>query len=290
MKLQPWKAGTLMLLIALASGGLASGQGAPLEPFHNSGQGITGAFEGWFPNEDGTYSLLVGYFNRNVQESADIPVGPDNQIEPGGPDQGQPTHFLPGRAWGLFTITVPADFGDKHLTWTIVAHGQTSVIPLNINALWRLEPFLDATGDTPPYLGFSEDGPFVNGPRGQTKSLTTTVKTPLSLTLWIADDDKDPLREDLQKSSRYAPVKVRWIMFRGTGGVEFDDDAPPVARAELKSGPPGTSFTGKVRTIVNFSEPGEYILNLQAQDSTGGGPAGRQCCWSNAKVKVLVKP
>jgi hypothetical protein len=44
---------------------LASGQSLPLEPPHESGAGITGAFEGWFKNSDGTFSLLLGYFNRN---------------------------------------------------------------------------------------------------------------------------------------------------------------------------------------------------------------------------------
>src|SRR5579863_2086762 len=93
----------------------------PLEPPHTSGQSITGAFEGWFPNGDGTFSMLLGYFNRNTREALDIPVGPNNHIDPGGPDHGQPTHFVPGRMWGSFVIKVPKDFGDKKFTWTIVA-------------------------------------------------------------------------------------------------------------------------------------------------------------------------
>ncbi|MBV8729319.1 MAG: hypothetical protein JO336_05880, partial [Acidobacteriia bacterium] len=105
------------VLIALA--GLAYSQSLPLEPLHESGVGITGAFEGWFKNPDGTYGLLLGYFNRNTKQAVDIPIGPENRIEPGGPDRGQPTHFIPGRAWGMFTIKVPADFGDNKLTWTL---------------------------------------------------------------------------------------------------------------------------------------------------------------------------
>jgi hypothetical protein len=74
-----------------------------IEPIHESGQGITGSFEGWYPNIDGTFSLLVGYLNRNSAQILDIPVGPNNRIEPGGPDQGQPTHFLPRRQWGVLS-------------------------------------------------------------------------------------------------------------------------------------------------------------------------------------------
>jgi hypothetical protein len=280
-----WGLGSLALVLATC--GLVSAQELPSEPFHESGQDITGAFEGWFPNQDGTYSLLMGYFNSNQHEPMDILTGPDNQIEPGGPDQGQPTHFLPGRKWGLFTITVPKDFGDKHFTWTIVANGKTTVIPLSLNVLWRLEPFVDATGKTPPYIGFSYGGPFVNGPVGQSESITAKVSTPLPLTVWLADDAKNNMIAHIAKRS---VVVAHWIMLRGPGEVKFDNDTPPVERAELKSPPAGTPFTGKATTTVTFSEPGEYILNLQVDDSTGGGPAGRQCCWSNAKVKVSVKP
>ena len=82
-------------------------QQLPFEPAHDSGQSITGAFEGWFPNPDGTISLLAGYFNRNLKQELEIPAGPNNRIEPGGPDRGQPSHFLPGRQWGVFAVKLP---------------------------------------------------------------------------------------------------------------------------------------------------------------------------------------
>ena len=57
--------------------------------------------------------MFFGYMNSNWQEEFDIPVGPENNIEPGGPDQGQPTHFYPRRNPFLFTIRVPKDFGTQ---------------------------------------------------------------------------------------------------------------------------------------------------------------------------------
>ena len=83
------------------------------QPIRERGSSVTGAYEGWYHNKDGSISLLVGYFNRNTKQELDIPVGPNNRIEPGGPDQGQPTHFLTGRQWGVFSIKVPKDFGDE---------------------------------------------------------------------------------------------------------------------------------------------------------------------------------
>ena len=46
------------------------------------------AFEGWERDADGTRYFVFGYMNRNWEEEIDVPVGPDNNIEPGGPDHG----------------------------------------------------------------------------------------------------------------------------------------------------------------------------------------------------------
>lgn len=73
---------------AIAGGALLLGQQIP-EPRKQFGASVTGAFEGWFSNEDASRSFLVGYLNRNTQQELDIPIGPNNRIEPAGPDMGQ---------------------------------------------------------------------------------------------------------------------------------------------------------------------------------------------------------
>src|SRR6516165_9640042 len=80
-----------MFVTAAAFCALLHAQTLPLEPVHENGASITGAFEGWFKNPDGTFSLLLGYYNRNQKQDLDVPIGPNNRIEPGGPDRGQPT-------------------------------------------------------------------------------------------------------------------------------------------------------------------------------------------------------
>ena len=166
-------------MIAIGVG--AGAEQLPMEPPHNSGQSITAAYEGWFKNPDGGFSLLVGYYNRNLKQEIDVPIGPGNRIEPGGPDRGQPTHFLPNRQWGMFTITVPRDFGDQKLTWTIEANGQPTVVPLSLNPLWELSPFVEASGNTPPFVGFSEKGPYQQGPRPTNTMLQASVDEPLQI-------------------------------------------------------------------------------------------------------------
>jgi hypothetical protein len=249
----------------------------PLEPIKESGQGVTAAYEGWFKAPDGGVYLLVGYFNRNAKQSLDIPVGPDNRIEPGGPDMGQPTHFLPRRQWGVFTIKLPADFGDKKLTWTLTANGRTASVPMGLNPLWEVEPHRDAAqGNTPPSLRFQPGGRAFQGPpREIAATLTASLAEPLPLTLWASDDAiVDPDRKATE-----LPVTIKWSKFRGPGEVTFTDAQPKMDKAD-----------GKTATTATFSAPGEYILRAQANDVSGEGGGGFQCCWTNAHIAVTVKP
>ena len=36
------------------------------------------AYEGWWPNEDGSYKLFFGYMNTNWEQHYDVPIGPGN--------------------------------------------------------------------------------------------------------------------------------------------------------------------------------------------------------------------
>jgi hypothetical protein len=62
-----------------------------------------------------------------------------------------------------------------------------------------------------------------------------------------------------------------------------------VHKTEINA-PPNTTNTGKAATTATFSEPGEYVLEITANDLSGPGGGGFQCCWSSAQVKVTVKP
>ena len=64
-------------------------------------------------------------FNRNWDREFDVPIGPDNLIEPAGPDQGQPSHFFPRRNQFAFGVDVPADFGDREVVWMLTTNGIT---------------------------------------------------------------------------------------------------------------------------------------------------------------------
>jgi hypothetical protein len=256
---------------------------------HDAGQSITAAYEGWFSNDDGTSSILIGYFNRNTKQVLDIPIGPNNHIDPGGPDRGQPTHFIPGRGWGMFTVTVPKDFGANEITWTIVANGQTTVIPFGLNPLWVIAPYIDAIKNTPPFLSFQpfdEAGPTIQGPRPLVVSRTATVGVPLPLTVFVADDNVYSPGRNAPKN----PITVTWTYLRGPAEVAFSPDKPPVEKTEGKI-PKGAVVAGKASTSATFAEPGEYTLYVAINDASGvGGGGGFQCCWTNGHVKVDVKP
>jgi hypothetical protein len=270
-------------------------------PIRERGSSVTGAYDGWYRDKDGTVRLLVGYFNRNTRQDLDIPIGPDNRIEPGGPDQGQPTHFQTGHQWGVFTIALPKDFGDKKLTWTLVANGQTNIITMHTRPEWVVEPFEDAASkNTPPVLKFEPAGrTFTGPPAAVAAEYTITLPDPLTLTTWVTDEGPkvnvperpgtDPAGRGRGRGGRGSPgaagafgqrLAIAWSVFRGPGGVQFDNPKPTIDPAG----------GGKTTATAIFSAPGEYVLRVQANDESGDGGGGFQCCWTNAHVHVAVKP
>lgn len=278
--------------IAAACAAVVAGQQQlPAEPAKEKGTSVTGAFEGWYPNGDGTSTLLVGYYNRNRAEILDIPVGPRNRIDPGGPDYGQPTHFVPRRQWGVFTIVVPKDFGTKKLTWTLTANGQTTDIPLSLNPKYQIEPFKDpAMGNTPPVLQFSENGPtFTGPPRGFALTLIGAVAQAVSFPVWVSDQsghEEDPsaiaaaLGVPIPAGAARPPrITLTLAQHRGPGEIKFTEMRPKIDFAA----------DGKATAAATFSAPGEYVVRVQANDTSGEGGGGFQCCWTNAHVRVTVK-
>ena len=289
---------TVALLIAFAAIGSvlvrAGQQGSSQTPspfplsnaVRERGSSITGAYDGWYKDADGSIRLLVGYFNRNTQQELDIPIGPNNRIEPGGPDQGQPTHFLTARQWGVFTIKLPKDFGTKKLTWTIVANGLTNTVTLHTKQEWLLEPFLDAASkNTPPVLKFQADGPsFTGPPTAIAASYSTTVGQPVTLTTWAHDEGPKVNVETTGGRGRgaaagFSTLNLSWSKFRGPGSVTFS--------AASRSSTAPTAARGTDGCDVQRAR--RLHPQGQANDSSGDGGGGFQCCWTNAHVAVSVK-
>ena len=248
-----------------------------VEPSRQRGTSVTPAFEGWYPNPDGSFTLLVGYYNRNSMQTFDVPVGPDNNIEPGPADQGQPTYFEVGRQWGVFAVRVPKDFGDKAVTWTIAAGAERQSIPLTLNKDYLITPFKEAgTGNRPPVLSFAQGGPaFTGPPNGIAAALTGKVGDPIAFTIGVMDP-KIPEQGGHHISSAVATVSLH--KYRGPGTVTF---ASPRFAA--------TTQGERLTTTGIFSAAGEYVVRVQANDESGEGGGGFQCCWTNALVKVTVR-
>lgn len=257
----------------------AAPQPLPLGPSRERGASITPAFEGWYQNADGTYTLLVGYFNRNRNEAMDIPVGPNNRIEPGPADQGQPTHFQTGRQWGVFAIKVPKDFGTKTLTWYVTANGETQSIPLSLKNGYTIEPFEEkGMLNRPPEFTFGGKK-FTGPPTEVAATLTGTVGQPLTISFTFTEPKEQKKGSERSAGRGGAGVgSVSFHKFRGPGAIKFEP-----ARISVKA--QGETVTA----TAAFSVPGEYLLRVQGNDESGEGGGGFQCCWTNTYVKAIIK-
>ena len=268
-------AGVLML----ASVAPAVAQPLMLSPARARGQTVQPVFEGWYRNDDGSFTLSFGYFNRNTAEVLEIPVGAANFIQPARFDGVQPTHFRPERHWGVFGVRVPADFGDEQrVWWTLVVRGDTLRVPGSLRRGWEIDALAGeaGTGNTPPVLRITDrvgSGP--GGPVGG--PLQVAVGAPLTLTVWAEDDGR--ARTSVASGGRpNASVTLTWFKHQGPGDVQFAAASPAVDAA-----------TKLATTTATFSAPGEYVLRVRANDASGVASAGHaQCCWTNGFVKVTV--
>ena len=251
------------------------------------GQNVAPVYEGWEQNADGTYTLYFGYLNRNYQEAPEIPVGADNFFEPGPPDRGQPTHFYPRRQQFVFTVQVPAEWGDgeRDLVWTLTRNGRTDQAFGSIWLSWELDEGVLRANRGMGLQGPPADNqrPAVSLPDGDRLELTLPDK--LTLTAVLSDDGipgPRPPRPEPSDARAAAAAQVRarrpsptnqavvsaqaagdtglaitWTHYRGNGTVTFDPAAIPIEGGR----------GGEAVTTVTFSEAGTYVLRGFADDS-----------------------
>ena len=188
-----------------------------------AGQNVVPVFEGWERNADGSFNMVFGYMNRNYEEQVDIPVGPNNALEPfdfaqgrPGGDLGQPTHFYPRRQQFVFKVKVPKDWGKKDLVWTLTTRSKTE------KAYGTLLPFWEIDAGTyqqnrggPGELGEADDAPTAK--LEGTAQRTVGVDSPLALDAYVIDDGK-PSNRPSQSGSN---PRVEGCISRQFGRLQF---------------------------------------------------------------------
>jgi hypothetical protein len=262
----PWRLAAAGLALACV---VTADPGAAGQLTYDRGQNVVAAFDGWERHADGTFGLVFSYFNRNYKEILDIPIGPDNNIEPGGPDQGQPTHFLPARHKFVFSVTVPKDWDKKkRLSWTLTVRGKTEKANAFLLPEWEINSQVRGqNGDTlhPVIVGnaveYNEVPAITAGPAQR-----ITLPAAATLTASVTDDGLPKPRQRRQNGVASAAPQgrlfVNWVMYRGPVGatITFASDSTAVV-------------DGKASTTATFSQPGQYVVRAYADDGAATTPA-----------------
>ena len=291
----------------------------PLQPNSPGNRTLAPFMEGWYANEDGTFSISFGYLNLN-DDTLYIPVGENNFLEPAQFNGMQPTVFFPGHHRGLFTAELPASMKDQDIWWTLrKANGDVTRVPGRTSAIaYELDWMARPHGSLPALVSFDSQRGEGRGPPGLMAERTETVSVGDPITLSI--NARDPSERDLD-DFRFAEIGLRvvWSQLQGPGRVEYtrhesnpeveedeeeEPDSAAVAAAggaaaaaarrqrEDPRGPeviPLSEGQGTARVIVTFTEPGEYLMRARV-DNFGAADSGDgdQCCWTNGYVRVNV--
>lgn len=223
-------AATRALTLALRLGGVALITGLAVEGAHaqlsyQRGQNVSPAFEGWEVNEDGSFSLIFGYMNRNWEEVLEVPVGAGNRFSPGPTDQGQPTHFLPRRNRFVFKVRVPADFGDEEVVWTLTTKGRTESAYGSLQADYRLDNIVIASETGALGIGRSDAETRANTPPVLTlvgeAVRRVRVGEPVTLVAVMADDG---LERAIERAKERAIERAHAA---AAGETTEEHDGPP---------------------------------------------------------------
>ena len=139
----------------------------PLQPLSADNHILAPFMEGWYANEDGTYTISFGYSNANL-DTLYIPVGEDNLLDPAQFNGMQPTVFLPGHHRGIFTVTLPADMKDQDVWWTLTkANGDVTRVPGRTSSMaYELDWVPRPHGGLPPSVSFDSQSGVGRGPPG----------------------------------------------------------------------------------------------------------------------------
>lgn len=260
------------------------------------GQHIEPAYEGWRPNEDGTFSFMFGYMNENWTEEPDVEIGENNFFSPGEPDRGQPTHFLPRRNRFTFEVVVPSDWGDRELVWTLNVNGVERKAYATLKADYLVDNMVIAseTGS----LGAGTSSPESRANIKPSVSVigdeirSVRVGEPLVVQTQILDDGLPKRRAKTTTTEREltarmlrAPSQVTvgktnglflsWNVYRGAGEVTVEPPMPKPwedTRTSANSPwgalwlPPALPLNGVFTNTFTFEEPGTYIMWARADD------------------------
>ena len=260
-----------MMLIVGFSGSLAG------QERWSRGQNIQPVYEGWERNDDGSFNMVFGYLNRNYEEQPVIIVGANNSVSPGPADQGQPTYFYPRRQQFVFKVRIPADWGDKDLTWAVTHNGRTDYAFGHLAPVWEMDDgVLRLNRGSGSGGGYADNQrPFVSVDGGS-DAFEVTLPDSLEIAVIVGDDGIPPPNPKLaERNPRRGPksqaivdvrnaattgLAVTWLHWRGPGQVTFDPQVPEIGEG------------GRAVTTVSFTEPGTYVLQAVADDTVYVSP------------------
>jgi hypothetical protein len=272
-----------IVVLAIAAATLfAQTQSTEVHLRFNSGQSITPIYEGWERVPDGSFNMVFGYLNRNHVEQISLPVGAQNNFEPGPADRGQPAYFYPRENHFMFRVNIPKDWDKKkELVWSLTVRGKTETARATLLDIWEIDRQLEVAnsggGTSVSHALMDKDHPPTVAIE---KIAAAKAGTPVTLNANVTDDgipppnmkrrEPRPVEPSLKNTGLPSPVNVPmparprppqggglsvwWSVYRGPAAVTFD----PEGYVKVAD--------GKSTVKATFSQPGTYVIRAFAHD------------------------
>jgi len=223
-------------------------------------QPIYPAYDGFWKNPDGSYTVAFAYFSHNA-ETVTVPAGTANAFAPAPGDRQQPTVFKPGH-WRFQCVMVVGPEFDGKMVWTLSYAGTTTGTSQHmLQSNWYLVEGAEEVKKI-DYAKVKRGVCLNRAPvvrvlgtvgRGENAKLAPVASVGEQYSLFGSVNDEG--------LPRGRTIVTGWKQVSGPGTAKFQDAAV-------------------ARTHVSFPAPGEYVLELTASDSELS---------SSARVEVTVK-
>ena len=218
----------------------------------------TPAFEGWYKNPDGTFSLSFGYYNRNTDEVSRVPIGPGQFHQPGRRESGPADVLLSAAPLGRVRGEGPGRFRRQESRLDAEGPRQDVRDSRESAREWQIDA-LEGEAGSEQHAAGADDSATAARRRADRRASPSTARRSVGkpLTINVVAQGR---RRAVSRRTGGQPVTLTWFTHQGPAQVTFGPPTAETARRRVvrrrrrrRSASRATTSFAFARTIRRWS-------------------------------------